>query len=342
MTSSGEVPIVAIHALKSSSDDKISRVFGDIYDRISELGAQPVVTRDTKTFDQAEGTFSRYFLYEGRLPDRRLVVHMGALAIDAALNKTGGLNSQWVPLLSHPELRRFCNDKWRVNQLLSDVQPQTLLLPAHAKNDLEQALHALHGPWAAVKRTVGYGGKATYVGPKAEVYQTVIEALAWRELDSTTDLLVQAYRDTSGPLPGLRGINDADTDRLASAQPKELRLYMIDDQLSLGVARVGAADRGEDIWTFVDQDSIPADAVSLAQTATRLIQAEVGKPDSYIGVDLYWDNLQGRWQIGECNGRNPAYIKHVENAEFARRQRRDIGSKLVEMAQRYQSLGEEK
>jgi glutathione synthase/RimK-type ligase-like ATP-grasp enzyme len=104
-----------------------------------------------------------------------------------------------IPVINPAGLREIANDKIAIYQHFPKLQP--LSRPCGNLDELKAALEDLPGDNVVVKEPVSSGGRAVYIGPKAEVLRQIP--------DDQYPLLAQEFLDTAQGVPGQKsGVHD--------------------------------------------------------------------------------------------------------------------------------------
>lgn len=123
---------------------------------------------------------------------------------------------------------------------------------------------------------------------------------------------------------------------------KELRAYSFGDDQFLFVgraARAGETDFAADDWVFLDQDSIPDEARTVARSVYQQFATATGINEMHLGIDMAYAPTQSSngeltWSAREVNAGEPQLAKYSENPQAADEQRRHLAAQIARIARK--------
>lgn len=335
-------PVVGLHFGKHASDQLVlSR--SRLYKAVEEAGGDAVMTRGMDTLDPETGEFSSHHRIE-RLHEDRQLRKYGAIALDSLRDYNNRLETEHFPFLNPPPIREICRNKWRIYQLDESMRPESYYVDLRKEEsktetqDLEELISSISSNMIAAKPIRGRGSKNVYLGNKTEVHSKLLDEL-WTADDPSLEWILQKALNTRQELPGVKAASDSQRAKLERAKgPKELRIFTVDSEPVLAVIRAAKEEDADkmgdgDEWIYIDQNSVPEEALEQARSVVDAIRGETRQEDSYIAIDQVWDE---RWWLMEAN-HNPVIRnkKDPETGQWLEMRERAVGRKLVYMAQRH-------
>jgi glutathione synthase/RimK-type ligase-like ATP-grasp enzyme len=235
------------------------RSYQELAAEVAALGDHFFVVRGEKNY-LGNGVFSTgWELVAGKLEPR------DNIACDLIYNKDSFPFENAVRVFNAREVDSFCTNKWLMYQKLTKWCPQTLYVTNQA--ELEQALANITTDKVVVKPVDGAEGREVHIGPKAELVG----------LMPTFPVLVQAFLDSSGGIPGIvEGTHDF---RIAVFDGEILYSYYRTPPAGSLLANVSLGGRFE----MIEPSRIPR---QFREAVTEIDQHFASYPHRFYGVDF--------------------------------------------------------
>lgn len=334
-------PVVSLHSGERASD-KLVLSRGRLYRAVERAGGYAVVTRGEDDLDPETGEFSSHYRIED-LPEDRQLKKYGAIAVSSMRDYSNRLETEHFPVLNPSPIREICRDKWRIYELAEGMRPESHHVDLEGREsrtepqDLEELISSIPGNMIVAKPIRGRGSKNVHLGSKEEIHSKLLSELQAAD-DPNFEWIIQRALNTRQELPGIKATSDSQRAKLERVRgPKELRIFTVDSEPVLAVMRAAKEDNAEkmgegDEWIYIDQDSVPEEALNQARHMVDAIRKATGQTDSYIAIDQVWDE---RWWLMEAN-HDPVIRnkKDPETGQWLEIRERAVGRKLVYMALR--------
>jgi hypothetical protein len=223
---------------------------------------------------------------------------------------------QYVEGLNPMNLRRLARNKHEVAETilkpLGLYRKNTLVMPGNSGSLSESDIAMSHS--LIMKPNGGFASRDIVAGTPAEIYAQLGEI--------TEDKLIEERLGFDLPIPLIRGRDDYEQARLLEANEqkvnKELRLYSYGEDAWYPVARIaqpGSLRLTGDEWVYIDEDSVPDEALIAASRVKQALDKKTGKTDTLIVVDMVYVTSESRpephWEVMEVNAE--PYVPRPEN-----------------------------
>lgn len=248
---------------------------------------------------------------------------------------------QYVEGLNPMNLRRFARHKHEVATTI--LQPLELyrqsILVTPESVALSESDVAL-GRQLVMKPNGGFASRDIVAGTPREIHEALQRGI-------TEPMLVEERLNFNLPLPSIKGRDDYEQARLDEANRlkvnKELRMYSYGNHEWAPVARVGTPDSlrlSGDEWVYIDETSIPEEAIAIANHVKAAIDQKTGKTDTLLAVDLVYVTSESRpdphWEVMEVNAE--AYImRPSNNGEVGEKHQRLLAAQIGRIARTNQA-----
>lgn len=351
-----EGPVISVHSGGKAEVDKlmVQPMRTRLYEEISAHGGHPVMTRGKNSLEEETGEFQSYYLLEkGEDQAYLLQQQTGRIAVHAARDFSRRLVTEAFPYLNHPDVREICTDKEEIYKLLPGLQPESYIVDlAEAGVDaLEETLDQAESSYLVAKPVRGSQGRNVFRGDKRYIQDQIAEqrAVANKPVDRW---IIQHALDTTRIPDSIQPASELQAskfNRLKEAHnPKELRLIMIDERAILGIVRLADPNRssglmGEgDHWIFIDQDTLPAQALEQAQQIAAAIRKKTNVKDTIMAIDQAY--FQGGWYLLDVNHESRVQARHDEKQDAQEQEEREYWLRQIYIpkAQKLIVMGERK
>ncbi|HVQ44831.1 MAG TPA: hypothetical protein VMT30_07795 [Candidatus Saccharimonadia bacterium] len=249
----------------------------DLMFAIRKRGAQAYFATDNATY-LGDGLFSTAYTTDTKRPaDEFEVVHN--VKADVVYEK-GGFTGKDVLVINPAFVHDITSSKTETYKYFGKYQPKTVI--AHDRSELERAAEELAGDMIVVKEPEGNGGKAVFIGPRAEVLA---------KMPATYPLIVQEFVDTSVGIEGLvEGMHDLRI-KIGGGKIWGAKIRMP----APGEYRANVSQGGSERYLYTEQ--IPADVAALA---LEIDQFFADYPRYYA---LDFANTPQGWKLIELNSK---------------------------------------
>jgi hypothetical protein len=211
-----------------------------------------------------------------------------------------------VQALNPMNLRKLARDKFEVGQSILEplgLYRKSLFIPKGiselSADDLALASKLV------LKPNGGFASRGIESGTPTEI-ATILQE------EGREDRILEERLDFSLALPSLRGSDEYQQHRLDEANRlgvnKELRLYsygMRDWQAVARIAEPGELKLRDDEWLYVEEGSVPAEAIQWADRVKDVVDEQIGASDTLLAVDMVYVRSESRpdphWEVMEVN-----------------------------------------
>ena len=221
-----------------------------------------------------------------------------------------------VENLNPMNLRVLARDKYEVaNTMLKPLglyRENVLITPEQSGVTTEGDIAVARS--LILKPNGGFASRDIVTGTPAEIYAQLAGI--------TEPKLVEERLSFKLPIPSIKGRDEYEQARLDKANEKgvnkELRLYSYGEAVWYPVVRIaepGSLRLTGDEWVYIDEDTVPFDAIMAANSVKQAFDAKTGKTDTLLAIDLVYVTSESRpephWEVMEVNAE--PYIMRPEN-----------------------------
>ncbi len=242
------------------STPEYDRAYAELAEEIAHFNAQFFIVRHQNSY-VGNGIFTHgYTLKDGSW------VRTKKVRIDKLYDKGGFVSDDNMRVINHEYIDEICANKMKTYALFSGHCPQTLLV--QNETEFEHFLPQITTDRKVIKPLSGEGGHGVKIGTSAELTTA----------QKRYPLLLQAFMDTSGGVPGtaINGIHD-------------LRVVVLGGEIIMAFVRTPQAGRlqanvaqGGAIH-FLDLGQIPDSAVAVVK---RVDEQFSNYPNRLYGIDI--------------------------------------------------------
>lgn len=176
------------------------KIFQDIIREVEKHNNEVYIVRDKLSY-LGKGLFSHGW----RIENGALIAVEENIKVDLIFHRGNHETIPEIydcPMVNHPDLERFCDDKVKIAEVFADISPKT-----KAINSYQEFLETV-AQWnfrpedkIVLKKNFLCGGRGIYIKPVKEITQSLYET--W------DNLLMQEFIDSSVGIPGIvEGLHD--------------------------------------------------------------------------------------------------------------------------------------
>jgi glutathione synthase/RimK-type ligase-like ATP-grasp enzyme len=275
----------------------------------------------------AEDVFQRAILVE-RAADGLAVQEATEVKVDSLRDLTGRLPAgHTIPVLNDQKVLAVARHKDEFYKEFADLTSPTYVVADGV--ELIDAFDGLPPGKLVIKPAVGNEGAGFFMGDRTKIKD-------YYEQNSGLLYVVQPFVDAKAVIPGLRGLSVDDKVRVKSDRVKEIRLFASNDRLEpiVRVAKPGEVMLGNDVYTFIDPDSLADEVMALGETAMQRLMAITGINEIHAAIDIFFDQRADEqpYKLREINVKQPVLPKATENPTVAHRVKQNLADQLLRMA----------
>ncbi len=248
---------------------------------------------------------------------------------------------RYVENLNPMNLRVLARDKFEVASTvlkkLGLYRQSTLVTPAQSAMTTVNDITV--GRSLIMKPNGGFASRDIISGTPAEIHSQLA--------DITEPKLIEERLNFKLPIPSIKGRDEYEQARLDEANRsgvnKELRLYSYGDTVWHPVARVaepGSLRLTGDEWVYIDEDTVPTDAILAANSVKYALDIKTGKTDTLLAIDLVYVTSESRpdphWEVMEVNA-EPYIMRPENNKDIGLKHQRLLATQIGRIARNSKS-----